>query len=180
MKRKFCISLLIIMVFGLSANYSKAQYFETPTKKAPVKDKFFYGGGLGLQFGTVTAIEFSPMVGYKLTSRFHPGISATYSYYHNKMNTFTYEYSTYGASTFFRFFLFEGVFAHAEVEALNIKVFNTLSDTYRKWIDNYLVGGGYFQKIGEKSGMYFTVLWNLNQTEFTPTSNPQFKIGFNF
>jgi hypothetical protein len=160
------------------------QYFENPEKKTSFADKLYFGGGLGLQFGTVTQIEVAPLVGYKLTKRFHPGISATYSYYNDKRYSVPFEYSTYGGSVFFRFFLFEGLFAHAEAEFLNVKVytFTTINNytTQRQWIENYLVGGGYYQKLGQRSGMYFLILWNLNETDLTPYSNPVMRIGFNF
>jgi len=156
------------------------QYFENPKEKPSIKDKLFFGGGVGFQFGQVTLIEIAPLVGYKVTERFQPGISLTYSYYKDDRYSFPVNYSTYGGSVFARFFLFEGLFAHAEAEALNIKVYNSATDTKRQWIENYLVGGGYFQKFGERGGMYLLVLWNLNQTDLTPYTNPVVRVGFNF
>jgi hypothetical protein len=161
-----------------------SQYFENPQKKPSFKDKLYFGGGLGLQFGQVTLIDVSPIIAYKLTNRIHPGIGLTYSYCNDKSYSIPIDYSSYGGSVFLRIFLFESLYAHTEAEYLNIKVFNfTSSSTYqtnRQWIQNYYIGGGYFQKIGERSGIYFTILWNLNQTDLTPYSNPIMRIGFAF
>jgi len=177
-------AIVLLGAFTLLSFQLFGQYFEAPQKKPSFKDKLYFGGGLGLQFGQVTLIDVSPMVGYKLTSRIHPGIGLTYSYYNDKRYSIPISYSTYGGSVFTRIFLFESLYAQAEAEYLNIKVFTfTGTSTYttnRQWIDSYLVGGGYYQKIGERSGMYLTILWNLNQTELTPYSNPVMRIGFNF
>jgi hypothetical protein len=174
----------LFCILGIFSINIQAQYFETPQKKPTFKDRLYFGGGLGLQFGQVTLIDVSPLIAYKLTNRLHPGIGLSYSYYNDKSNNVPIEFSTYGGSVFTRFFIFESLFAHVEAEYLNIKVYTftgaTTYETKRQWIDNYLVGGGYFQKIGEKSGIYFTILWNLNQTELTPYSNPVMRIGFNF
>jgi len=176
-------ALIIIILTGLFFQQANAQYYENKKEKPSFGEKLFFGGGLGLQFGTVTQIEVSPLIGYKVTERFHTGIGLSYSYYNDKRFTPTLSYSTYGASVFTRFYIIEGFFAHAEVEELNVEVYTSLYPTvesYRKWIDSYLVGGGYFQKIGQRSGIYFLILWNLNETEFTPYTNPVIRIGFSF
>ncbi|NJO90278.1 MAG: hypothetical protein HC831_16030, partial [Chloroflexia bacterium] len=159
-----------------------AQYYEQPKEKPSFRDKIFFGGGLGLQFGSVTAIDVSPIVGYKITERFHAGLGFSYSYFKYNDYTPSIDFSAYSGSIFTRFFLTESLFAQAEVEALNTEVFTSFNpvDSYRKWIDSYLVGGGYFQRIGQRSGVYIMILWNLNETEFTPYSNPIMRIGFSF
>jgi len=43
-----------------------------------------------------------------------------------------------------------------------------------------MVGGGYRQRLGERSSVTITALWNLNQTANTPYSNPVIRLGFNF
>jgi hypothetical protein len=176
--------VLFVFLICFSSFISKSQYFENPQKKSSFTDKLFFGGGLGLQFGQVTQIEITPIVGYRVTNRFHVGVSGTYSFYKDQTYTNAIQYSTYGGSTFLRFFIIEGLFAHTEAEFLNVEVFDFTSQTtyttHREWIQNYLVGGGYFQKIGEKSGMFFEILWNLNETELTPYSNPVMRIGFSF
>ncbi len=169
------IALIIIPVFGFS------QYFENKEKekeKKPFKENLFIGGILGLQFGTYTLIDISPVIGYRVSPRFQPGIRLTYQYQSNQ-NT-NYKTSRYGGSVFARLFLIEGLYAQAEAEALNIEWMDSNLEEYRLWIANYFVGGGYFQKIGKKSGMYVSVLWNLNETIYSPYSNPVIRMGFTF
>ena len=174
------LRLFSIMVLLAVCTPAKGQYFENKKPPEKFKDKLFFGGGIGLQFGSVTQIEIAPLVGYRVTERFQPGVSLTYSYYSNKNYTPTLNYYTYGGSAFLRFFLFEGLFAQAEAEALNVEAYYSPTQSERIWIGNYLIGGGYFQKIGNRGGMYILALWNLNQTQYTPYSNPVIRIGFAF
>ncbi len=51
--------------------------------------------------------------------------------------------------------------------------------TEMQQFNSFFVGGGYLQRIGGNSGMYFLVLWNLNDTPNSPYTNPVIRIGFN-
>ncbi len=172
--------LVLVAILLFSTQYLYSQYYEKSKAKQSFKEKLFFGGGLGFQFGNVTAIDVSPIIGYRLTPKFHAGVGLSYSYYN--YSNLGVSASNYSASIFTRFFLLDNIFAHGEVEALNAKVFTSYNpeQSYRKWIDSYLIGGGYFQRIGERSGMYIMVLWNLNENEFTPYNNPIVRIGFAF
>ncbi|TNF44384.1 MAG: hypothetical protein EP311_01250, partial [Cytophagales bacterium] len=46
-----------------------------------LKDRMFFGGNLGLQFGTVTFIDISPLAGVMITPRLSAGAGITYQYY---------------------------------------------------------------------------------------------------
>jgi hypothetical protein len=180
MKSKIILFFIILAIAYLNSYKAKAQYFENPKQKQSIRDKLFFGGGIGLQFGSITQIEVSPVIGYKVSERFQPGISLTYSYYKNNYYSPPIDYSTFGGSLFARFFIFEGLFAQGEAEALNVEDFTYYPETQRVWIGNYLIGGGYFQKLGNRGGMYILVLWNLNETVLTPYSNPVIRLGFTF
>jgi len=71
------------------------------------KSRLFYGGGLGLQFGSATLIEIAPVIGYKITPKFGIGIGPTYKYYsyeyYNVPNTHI-TTNVYGVSLFARYF----------------------------------------------------------------------------
>lgn len=176
MKKIIFISLITLFTIQLSA-----QYFEKPKEKPSFRDKLFFGGGLGLQFGSITYIEVSPIIGYKITERFHSGLGFSYSYLKYNDYTPTINFSAYSGSLFTRFFITESIFAYAEAEALNTEVPNLSTAMWeRKWIESYFIGGGYFQRIGQRSGVYILVLWNLNETEDSPYTNPVMRIGFSF
>lgn len=173
--------LLILIALIITPLLGYGQYFENKEKekeKKSFKENIFFGGILGLQFGTYTLIDISPVIGYRVSPRFHPGIRLTYQY--QSIQTPSYKTYRYGGSIFARLFLIEGLYAQAEAEALNLEWFNQYNEAYRLWTENYFVGGGYFQKVGKRGGMYMTVLWNLNETVYSPYSNPVIRMGFTF
>ncbi len=171
--------ILLILVFTISVNTISAQYYESQKKKTTSnRDKIFFGGGLGLQFGTLTIIDIKPLIGYKVTDRFHLGLELTYSYIKNNTNQF--ETDIYGASVFAKYYIYEGFFAQTQIEALNVEVLDVNNNISRMWLDNYYIGAGYLQKFGGRGGMYIMALWNLNQSEYSLYSNPLISIGFTF
>ena len=62
--------------------------------KPSFKDRLFFGGGFGLTVGSVTHVDISPMVGYRITDRFSAGIGLSYQYY--KYPAYNIKTSIYG------------------------------------------------------------------------------------
>ena len=156
---------------------------ENMSDKKDFKSHLFYGGGFGLQFGTVTLVEVSPMIGYKITPKLGVGVSPTYKYYRVK-DYYSTSTSTdlvtnvYGGSIFARYSIFENIFAHVEYESLfyNTKVPGYASELQQ--FNSFLVGGGYRQQIGGNSAMNLMLLWNLNDTQNSLYTNPIIRVGF--
>jgi hypothetical protein len=164
-------------------------------KENSSRDRLFFGGSFGLQFGTITRVEVSPLVGYRITPRLSSGIGITYEYYNDK--TFDIETSIYGGRIFSNYLIIKdfneilpgiingGLFAQAEYEALSLetKHFDNLNihrGQERFLLHNVLVGGGLRFPLGERASANLLILWNLNETSNTPYSNPVIRLGFNF
>jgi outer membrane protein assembly factor BamA len=146
-------------------------------------DRVYTGGGIGLQFGTQTLVNISPMLGYRLTEKFSVGVSGTYLYYRVKYSDPAYSYSsnTYGGSVFSRYLILDNLFAHVEYELLRLEVRDAVSRLLgKKDITSVLVGGGYRQMIGERSSLNLMLLYNLNETAFSPYQNPIIRLSFGF
>ncbi len=47
----------------------------------PLKERLFYGGNFGLQFGSITDIQVSPVVGIWLLPRLNVAVGPNYRYY---------------------------------------------------------------------------------------------------
>lgn len=179
--RTSCIVLLILM--GLLTNKTAfCQYYGGEnTTKPSFASHLFFGGGLGLQFGSMTLIEVSPLVGYKVTPKFSIGISPTYKYYHYNDYygpSMDFKTNVFGGSIFSRYVIWENLFAHVEFETL---AYNTEVPGYpvtREQYNSFFVGGGYNQPIGGNSAMYILALWNLNDTPDSPYVNPVIRVGF--
>ena len=84
MIRKIFFSLSLVLGLFISNNLF-AQDDSTTTKppkeRKPFKDRIYFGGNLGLQFGNQTYIDISPLIGYKVTEKFSAGFGVTYIYY---------------------------------------------------------------------------------------------------
>ncbi|MCK4664291.1 MAG: hypothetical protein KAT68_15590 [Bacteroidales bacterium] len=151
-----------------------------------IKERIFFGGNLGLQFGTITYIDISPFVGYKIADNLESAIGITYQYYNDRRYTGNVlSTSIYGGKVFIRYIFVENIFAHAEYEILSLetkyfKVMPSANEKKRFLLNNILIGGGYRQKIGQKSFITFTILWNINENINSPYNNPVMRIGYIF
>lgn len=155
-----------------------------------------------------TLLDISPLFSYEVTKNFYAGLGLTYKYYNYKDyymdtgNGILYNYTTniFGGSIFARYFLsgigipvIEDTFIHAEIEPLifnNNFTYNpsgTYIDIYgNRYVKEndqisfagYFLGGGYRQMLGQRSYMYLEVLWNFNESFYSPYSNPRIRMGF--
>ena len=169
-----------------------AQEYKPPSQNK-LSDRIFFGGGLGLQFGDVTLIDISPMVGYRITDKLAAGVTLTYKYYKYKnypyySNSPSYDLKAniYGGSLFSRYFLFENLFAQAEFEYLLYSFDdynrNSGSSSYTKSVKtidlpSFFLGGGYRQPIGGRTFFTITVLYNFSESPYSPYSNPIIRAG---
>ncbi|UJP65246.1 hypothetical protein [Mongoliitalea daihaiensis] len=154
--------LLLAFIAILFTQASFAQRVIEPEERPSLKDRMYVGGNFGMSFGTITFIDLSPLAGVMITDKLSSGLGATYQYF-NDSRFIGGSNSLFGGRVFSRFNIFPNVFLHAEYETLNFEVFNFSSDSFRReWVDALLVGGGYFMPFGNRGGVNFTFLYNLN------------------
>lgn len=155
----------IFLLLGLGVQFaSYAQREIDPEAKFSFKDRSYYGGNLGLQFGNVTLIDLSPLVGVMLSSKFSTGLGATYQYYNDNRFQGT-AGSSFGGRAFARYNLLPNIFAYSELESINWNAYNYGLDNFqRTWTDAFFIGGGYFAPFGPRGGANFTFLYNLNHS----------------
>ncbi|MEG1762809.1 MAG: hypothetical protein RR256_04275 [Bacteroidales bacterium] len=153
---------------------------ETVYKKGFDVKRISVGGGIGLQFGTVTAIELSPVVSYRFHKMFSAGINLQYSYYKNSFYSPAIKHSIYGGGVLARFYPIKWLFIHAEIQALNQEIWsaNDPAKTKRGTVFYPMAGLGYNQVIGDRSGLYLMLLWNFNNVSYSVYPNPILEIGF--
>ncbi len=177
--KNIMVKLFSIAFILLAAHSIKAQTMPPQVSTGtPLGQKLYFGGNFGAEFGRVTYVELSPLVGYKFSEKFSAGPGISYIYYRDR--DYNYSTSVYGVRAFARFFVLENVFAHAEYEALNLGVPDLYGDLNRQWIGSFLVGGGYKQSVGASGGITMMILWNLNETYYSPYQNPVIRMGFIF
>lgn len=196
MKTRF-LGLIIALLFSIQGCYAQKNSFS---------DRLFTGGNIGFQFGDATVLDLSPILGYKLTNQLVTGLGFTYKYY--KFNDFfiyqlnngqriskDYKGNYLGGSLFARYYLksndfdfLNQLFLHTEFEHLIHSYTNYYPNESRTDLDSektkidvqsIFVGGGLRQPLGQRASAYIMVLWNLNETTYSPYNNPILRIGFN-
>lgn len=190
-KYKIVFLLVCLITLSSTVNNLNAQDEE----ELRTIDRIFFGGNFGMQFGTITNIEVSPLVGYHITPRLSAGLGSRFEYFRDKGFIYPYETTIYGGSVFSRFIVIQnlgeglnlglntGVFAQAEYEMLSLEreYFEPpYNGTGRFLVHSVLVGGGIIQPVGRRSAILISVLYNLNESARSPYSNPIIRIGFNF
>jgi hypothetical protein len=165
----------------------------------PSSRRLFFGGNGFLQLGTYTDIGVSPLVGYWVTPRLAPGIGLKYEYLSDNSLGTRYSTNVFGGSAFASYLIIKnldkvfekmrsniGIMAHVEYELLSLdkSLLPTpdLSPGTRFLQQNFYVGGGIRQPIGEHSSFYLLILYNLNLNSDLSSyyGNPVFRIGFTF
>ncbi len=141
----------------------------TPEEKKDtrsLKERIWVGGGLGLNFGSVTAIQIEPLVGYKVdqAGKFSVGTGITYWYFRDNRYAPAVEYNAYGYRLFSRYRFIEQAYLHAEFLNLNAERYDDVTDDIRRlWVPHVLVGGGYIQRLGESSSFMLQILFEVLQ-----------------
>jgi hypothetical protein len=182
---------LILFVFlvsiSLSVVYGQLRKEEPP----PLKERLFYGGSFGLQFGTLTDIQLSPVIGLWVLPRMALAVGPNYRYfkfYDEKTNI-------YGGKGYMQYVVVQdlgnvvpllgniGIFFHLEDEILSLEseYWKTASvSSERFYINTILAGGGVSQKMGRRSSVSFIFLWALNDSVYEVYGNPEIRVSFIF
>ncbi len=155
-----------ITIIFLSANESFGQNKESnnPYAGLPFKERLFFGGDLGLSFGTITYIRIAPILGYNINPKLAVGAGPSYQYY-NDNRYIDASSSIYGGSAFGRYFILENIFLQSELEVLNLERISYFqnSDTFqsRVTIPVLFVGGGFSQRTANGSGFFIGIFYDV-------------------
>ena len=177
----FAVCLLMQVTHAQDNRYQTNPDATNASKeKVPLKDRLFFGGDLGLSFGTVTYVNLAPIVGYKFTQKFGAGIGPSYAYVKDSRQGAAYSASSYGGRIFAQYKVIEQAVAYTEYSVVNADAFDEFKYQWvRVNIPSFLVGGGYIEPIGRSSSFMLMVLWDLEGSRFSYTQNPIIRGGFN-
>jgi len=157
----------------------------------PLRERLFYGGNFGLQFGTITDIQVSPVIGVWLLPRLAVAAGPDYRFYKYQSD----RTNIYGLKTYMEFVVVKdlgsvlpvgsntGIFLHIEDELLNLESSywkNPPVFSKRFYINTILAGGGLSQQLGRRASMNMMILWALNDSGYGVYSNPEIRISFTF
>jgi hypothetical protein len=178
------VALLFFSTFlNAQDNDVYARNDQPQKSKKPFAERLFLSPDLGLQFGTVTVVNVSPKIGYRITDKFAAGLGGTYIYIKDKTFKqlgYIYESSIYGGSIFSQYQIFEQIRLYSEYELLSLETFNSKTfKTTRELVPSLLAGGGYISRIGGNSSFNIMLLYNLLDGPNSIYDNPVIRIGFN-
>ncbi len=186
-------SFIRIIILAICFSFSSVIIISgqiTSEQKPPLRERLFFGGSLGLQFGTFTNIHVAPMVGLWVRPRIAIGAGPNFTYYKDPYN----ETAMYGGNGFVQFVLVKdisnaipigmhmGIFLHLEDEILSLEsaVWNQQNPNDRFMVNTLLGGFGISQQLGARSALNLMFLWTLTDSGYALYNNPEIRISFAF
>jgi hypothetical protein len=180
----------ILTVLLLFASFSIISAQKTREEPPPLSERLFFGGNFGLQLGTITAIQVSPIIGLWVLPRLAVALGPDYRFYKDSY----YQTNIYGGKGYLQYVLIKdinsflpigantGIFLQVEDDLLSLEssVWKGNSDTGRFVINTVLGGAGISQQIGRRSSLNFMVLWALNDPKYAIYGNPEIRVSFSF
>lgn len=209
-KLKTISTLLLIMLILLAVEpvdaqlkpKSKQKQKETVKEDQRFVDKLFFGGTIGMVFGTVTRIDIQPSVGMWIIPQWAVGFGGRYTFRKGQYNPYggggsSNKAHIWGLSGFteivpirdfdesFGIGIKGGIVLHGEWEGLYLDKGlidpNATQGQGKSWVHMYLVGGGYRVPIGDRAAINILILWDLTNSDYSPyTTNPLLRLSVNF
>ncbi|HEX2922124.1 MAG TPA: hypothetical protein VHO50_13255 [Bacteroidales bacterium] len=157
----------------------------------PLKERFFFGGSFGLQFGSISDIEISPVAGFWVLPRLAIAAGPEYKFF----KYYTQKTSIWGAKGYAEFSVLRNInsviplgsntdiILHIEDDLLSLEseFFKNPPYTSKRFYNNTILGGaGLSQQIGRRSALNILILWTLNEDHYGVYSNPDIRISFMF
>lgn len=188
MKKILAITVLLVTFAGAAGQVPETKRQD---ENPPLRQRIFFGGSFGLQFGTVTNIEVAPLAGVWLLPRLAVGAGPSFQYYRDPLG----RTSIYGGRALLQMTLVKdlnniipigwnsGIFVQGEYEALSLErsFFTTAPDNSgRMYYGSFLAGAGISQPTGKKSSMNITFLWSITGNEYGLYDTPEIRVEFYF
>jgi len=182
--------IMLLLFVSQSEVYSQEQN-KPSEEKPPFRERLFFGGNFGLQFGTITDIQFSPIVGIWVLPRLAVAAGPNFRYFKDPFDKTV----IWGGKAYTEFIVVQdlnniiplglhaGLFLHLEDEVLSLESSFFRNPPYEseRFIQNTLLaGGGISQQIGRRSSINLTFLWALSDSDYGIYGNPEIRVSFNF
>jgi hypothetical protein len=185
-QKKFAVFFVLILFSSLSIISAK----NNDDDKPPLRERLFFGGQLGLQFGTYTSIQVEPMIGLWVRPRLAIAMGPNYQYYKEPY----FKTTLYGGNAYIQYVplrdlnniiplgIHTGFFLHLEDELLSLEsaVWDLTRTDKRFAINTVLAGCGISQPLGRRSSVNLIFLWALNNSQYGLYDSPEIRVSFNF
>ena len=183
----YFICLLLLLV--ISNNQISAQG-RVKSPAPPPAERIFLGGNFGLQFGTYTYVEFSPVAGYWLAPRLSVAAGPSFKYYKDPYGST----DVWGGKAYTRLAVVNdlsniipsawgiSIYLHGEYEMLSFRpdYLGIQTTKSRTVINTTLAGAGLSQPMGTRGNISFTLLWVIDNGGYQIYTNPEYRIEISF
>lgn len=176
MKRVSLLLVFLLTCFVVTAQREDDDYVAPakPEKEPWVwRENLFYGGGLGLAFGNVTAINLNPQVGVKVLPWLGTGVGVDYNFVGSSGRNI----QTFGPTGFVRLRPVDFLIAQAEITQVFVRErFNAQELSYN--FPMALVGVGYQDGSRDRGGFFIMLMTDLIDDPLSPFPGLTFRTGF--
>lgn len=142
-------------------------------------DRIYWGGGISVAFWDYTRIRVEPLVGYRITPALSAGLKLMGEYLRYEQFGYTVSSINYGGSVFARYRFIEQLYGHAEYGGATYEAVNARGVESRIGYPFLLLGGGFVQRTGRRTSLFFEILYDVLQDDDSPYANggPFLSIG---
>jgi hypothetical protein len=145
--------------------------------------KWFFEGDINLALGTYSQLGITPLIGYKITSYVHTGV--TLSYIHSWDDTYenTVESDIFGGSLFIRWVPVKEFFLFAEPALYSYKVYSNITTYENKGVPFIFIGAGFNYYINPNVFLTFQAKVDVLHDDDSPYEDewhPYFSAGIGF
>ena len=168
--RKFLALIVFTLMFyaPLLAQDADSTESKPQKKNSASENQVYYGGNIGLSFGSYFRISIMPLIGYKLSPQTSVGLKLGYEYVEDNRRDEKLTASNYGASVFTRYRVIPNAYLHAEFAYFSYKYKLENLETVRTWVPFLYLGGGYIQPVGPNTALFVEVLFDVLQDANSP------------
>lgn len=161
-----CLLFAVTTSLGGPARHAWAQ----PSGETAA-DRVYWGGGISVAFWDYTRIRVEPLVGYRITGSLSAGLKLMGEYLRYEQFGRTVSSINYGGSAFARYRFIEQLYGHAEYGGATYETVNAQGIESRIGYPFLLLGGGFVQRTGRRTSLFFEILYDVLQDEDSPNSN---------
>ena len=145
----------------------------------PAHRNVFFGGTIGLSFGSYFRVSVQPLIGYNFSHKFSGGVKLGYEYIKDSRYDPAVTWHNYGASVFGRFRFIPQAYLHAEFAYVNYGTKTANLESERIWVPFLYLGGGYYQPLSPSTALFVEVLFDVLQDSNSPYEDwqPMISVG---
>lgn len=164
----FVVSIVALL---WSASPISAQKFNIP-----ISNRLSLGGSMGISTGNTSYdINVAPVLTYHITSWLAAGVAPSYQYRDFKGSS--QEVHIIAGRLFLQAYPIQQISLHMEYE---YSYYHYNQGLPSRSMHNLLLGGGFRQKITQKTYATASILWYLLPNEYTPVNNPVYRAGVDY